>query len=134
MNKKIIINDMKKNVLFPVLIFSLVACGASNISTEVNTDATYGFTEKNPIKVGGVENGPLNERQFLNSLSGPNGETVSYDRVGSCCEFATRNSPLGGGLLDMYKVSYEGKKDTVTMYLNMYDKAKLKAPVGFKFK
>lgn len=125
---------MKKHVLFPVLIFSLVACGAANTSTEVNTDTTYGFTEKNPIKVGGVENGPLNERQFLNSLSGPNGETVSYDRVGSCCEFATRNSPLGGGLLDMYNVSYEGKKDTVTMYLNMYDKAKLKAPVGFKFK
>jgi hypothetical protein len=31
-------------------------------------------------------------------------------------------------------VTYDGKKDTVTLYLNMYDKAKLKAPLGFRFR
>ncbi|ESU25071.1 hypothetical protein FSS13T_18600 [Flavobacterium saliperosum S13] len=38
------------------------------------------------------------------------------------------------GMLDIYKITYEGKKDTLTLYLNMYDKEKLKAPLGFKFK
>jgi hypothetical protein len=38
------------------------------------------------------------------------------------------------GLLDKYAVTYEGTKDTVTIYLNMYDKAKTMAPVGFKMK
>jgi len=37
-------------------------------------------------------------------------------------------------MLDAYRVTYTGKNDTITLYLNMYDKDKLKAPVGFKFK
>lgn len=116
----------------------LLSCAAKNISSEnrdnILTDKTYGYTEKNPIKVGGGENGPANERKYLNSLTGPNGEKVSYNRDGSCCAFSTKNSPFGKGLLDVYTVTYEGKKDSVTLYLNMYDEAKLKAPVGFKMK
>ncbi|MBD8082762.1 2-dehydro-3-deoxyphosphooctonate aldolase [Chryseobacterium sp. GCR10] len=100
----------------------------------MSSDETYGYTEKNPVKVGGATNGPSNERKYLNSLTGPNGEAVSFVRNGSCCAFSTKNSPFGGGLLDMYSVTYEGKKDTVTLYLNMYDKGKLKAPAGFKIK
>ncbi len=89
---------------------------------------------ENPIKVGGGENVPVNERKHLNSLTDPNGEKVSYNRDGSCCAFSTKNSPFGRGLLDVNTVTYEGKKDSATLYLNMYDKAKLKVPVGFKMK
>jgi hypothetical protein len=38
------------------------------------------------------------------------------------------------GMLDKYQVTYQNKKDTVTLYINMYDKEPLKAPVGFKFR
>ncbi len=101
--------------------------------TEISTDATYGVTEENPIMVGGVttSEGPLNERRFLNALAGPNGEDVSYKRLRSCCPFKTKNGFQGGGLLDEYEVTYKGLEKPISIYINMYDSDKLKAPVGF---
>jgi len=126
---------MKSLIKILLISLAVVSCSSNKSGdSKVNSDATYGYTEKNPIKVGGNSNGPANERKYLNSLSGPNGETISYMRTGSCCAFETKNSPFGSGMLDAYAVTYEGKKDTVMLYLNMYDKAALKAPVGFKFK
>jgi hypothetical protein len=123
---------MKKILIFTILGF----IGCSSIKTNPSENPTnneYGYSQKDPIKVGGFSEGPKNERNYLNSLSGPNGERIWFNRSGSCCQFETKNSPYGGGMLDVYKVTYEGKKDTVTLYLNMYDKATLKAPKGFVF-
>lgn len=119
---------------FYILSFILISCGSQSVTSDSNTDSTYGYSKKNPIKVGGGDSGPANERAFLNSLTGPNGEQVMYERSGSCCGFNTRNSAFGMGMLDIYRVTYKDKKDTVNLYINMYDKGKLKAPVGFKFK
>lgn len=41
---------------------------------------------------------------------------------------------MGGGLLDIYEVSYEGLEKPVVIYINMYDAGELKAPVGLKYK
>ena len=105
--------------------------------SEISTDATYG-TEKNPIQVGGVASneGPKNERRFLNALAGPNGETVTYFRAGSCCPIESKNDPFGNGrvMLDNYRVTWEGANDTVSIYINMYDTGILKAPKGFTIK
>jgi len=60
------------------------------------------------------------------------GNNLSFYRVGSCCPFKTPNGPFGG-MLDIYAVYVEGKKDTVRLYINMYDTDKLYAPKGFKF-
>lgn len=122
-----------KNLGMLVSILILASCSSKkNVIT--NNDTTYGYTEKNPVKVGGFNNGPSNERDYLNSLTGPNGEKVEFYRNGSCCPFNTKNSPFGEGMLDQYSVFYEGIKDTAIIYVNMYDKAEIKAPVGFKFK
>lgn len=125
-----------KQTIYALFAVMLCACSTSKSgdTPTVNTDETYGYTQTNPIKVGGFKDGPANERDYLNSLSGPNGEELVYKRSGSCCNFETKNSPFGMGLLDIYRVTYAGKKDTITLYINMYDKAKLKAPVGFKFR
>ena len=125
-----------KYILFSALSLALlIGCGTSQQSDGNSfNDADYGYSEKNPIKVGGFDSGPANERRYLQSLSGPEGQEVFFSRIGSCCAFKTKNSPFGGGLLDKYWVTYEGKKDTVTLYLNMYDKGTLKVPVGFKMK
>lgn len=128
-----------KNFLLSTFTCALLAsCSSStnlsDSSTKQSTDSAYGFTEKKPIKVGGGEGGPISERKYLNSLTGPNGESVTFNRIGSCCFFKSNSSPMGGGLLDKYAVTYEGKKDTVVIYLNMYEKGKLLAPVGFKMK
>lgn len=99
---------------------------------ERTKDSTYGYTVQNPVKVGGKNDGPLNERRFLNGLLGPKYETIEYERVGSCCPFKTPNGLFGdSGLLDKYKVYWQGAKDTLILYFNMYDKGNLKIPVGF---
>jgi len=105
---------------------------------EISNDSTYGYSEKNPIQVGGVDkqSGPLNERRFLNALAGPNGEEVIYYRSGSCCPIKSKNDPMGFGqvMLDNYQVTYKGSNDTVSIYINMYDYGTFKAPKGFTIK
>lgn len=104
--------------------------------TEISEDETYGYSATNPVKVGGVDQmeGPLNERRFINALAGPNGEKVSYYRLGSCCPMKSENSPFGEALMDNYRITWEGSKDTVSIYINMYEYDELKAPVGFTIK
>lgn len=106
--------------------------------TEISTDPTYGLSAKNPVQVGGVDKseGPTNERRFLNALAGPNGEEVTYFRAGSCCPIKSKSDPFGLGsvMLDNYRVTWKGAKDTLSIYINMYDYGPLKAPVGFTIK
>ena len=84
--------------------------------TKFARDKTYGYTEDNPIKVGGGMEGPLNEQRFLNALAGPNGEKVSYKRQGSCCPFKTPNAVFGdSGMLDMYEISIEGMSQKIIL-------------------
>lgn len=90
---------------------------------EVSTDATYGYTKENPIKVGGgAFDGPARERAFLDTLRGPNGEGVEYYRLGSEDGVDT--------ILDAYQVSFLGQ-DSVVLYMDEYSYEDLKAPVGF---
>jgi hypothetical protein len=128
-----------KSLTFIFLFAILISCSTSKVAQKSgvkNTDPRYGYSELNPIKVGGVmkASGPEAEREYLRSLVGPNGESLIFHREGSCCEFKTENSPFGGGLLDIYSVTYEGKADTVKLYINMYDEDVLYAPEGFKFR
>jgi hypothetical protein len=102
-----------------------------------STDPSYGFEPENAIKVGGAkqQSGPRNERRFLNALLGPNGERTAYVRTGSCCAFKTPNGLIDNmALLDRYKLYWEGSKDTLVLYLNMYDKGDLLIPVGLTAK
>ena len=129
---------MKK---LPLILICMVLVGCTNgkrtngdipRSTESVT-MEYGYSPENPIRVGDGDatNGPMNERIFLSSLRGPNGEKVSFNRLGSCCEFETPNGFLGGGLLDMYEVNYDGLAEPKILYLNMYDPGEIKPPRGF---
>jgi hypothetical protein len=141
-----------KNYLLFFALFSLIISACSSVKTRtgqaikpallndqtfvlstLSDNATYGYSENNPVKVGGVDKseGPKNERRFLNVLAGPNGEEISYVRIGSCCAFKTKNGLMGQGLLDRYKVEWEGQSQPVILYINMYDYDVLKAPVGF---
>lgn len=95
-------------------------------------DATYGVTEKNPIRVGQKGGGPSAEQAFLNSLRGPHGEAVEYKRLGSCCFFETPNGLMDGkALLDRYEVTYVGLEKPIVLYLDMYDYEQPLIPVGF---
>ena len=141
-----------KQIGFLVLIIFAISCSSTKslnkdhkqtlvddntfLISEVSTDKSYGLTEKNPVEVGGVKDliGPKNERRYLNALTGPNGEEISYFRAGSCCPIKSKNGFDGMAILDNYRVTWEGSKDTVSIYINMYDSGKLKAPYGFGIK
>ena len=106
--------------------------------TEIATNPSFGFSESNPIKVGGFDKneGPLNQKRFLNALAGPNGEEIIYERLGSCCPVKSKNDPMGSGsvMLDIYQVTWKGADVILTLYINMYDYGKLKAPMGLTLK
>lgn len=105
--------------------------------TEFAGDSNYGISKENPIKVGGIKEneGPMNEKRFLNALLSESGNELNYFRTGSCCAFKTKNGLIGDtGLLDVYKIYEQGTTDTILLYFNMYDKGDLYIPFGFKAK
>lgn len=104
--------------------------------TEISTDDSYGYSQKNAVNVGGKDMmaGPANERKYLNALLGPNGESIMYERRGSCCEIKSDNGLMGYAILDIYEVKYNDTMKPIVIYINMYDPGELKAPKGFTFR
>lgn len=101
---------------------------------EIAKDSSYAYTSQNPVCVGGFgdENAVQPSRHYLNALLGPNGEETKYFRYGSCCAFKTPNGLINNtGLLDHYGVYWEGG-DTVSIYINPYDRGNLYIPVGLR--
>lgn len=116
-----------------VAVLVLFSCG----NTET-VDETYGYSETNPILVGGEDKtkGQEYEENYLRNLTGPNGEMVYFEHSNICCEFDTKNGWDGKGVLDLYSVHHDGMEEPVTLYFNMYDPnpGEIKAPQGFKLK
>ena len=95
------------------------------------TDATYGYSEANPVKIGGgFEDGSDRTYRYLNSLRGPGGEAVRYDRVGTCCPFKAPTSPFGEGLLEIFTISYPGLDRPKRLYFNWYEEGEALVPAG----
>ncbi len=98
--------------------------------TQTAATPTYGFTQGNPIKVGGLSESQ--EAGYLNGLRGPAGEPVDYERIGSCCPFKTDKALIEGiGLLDAFRVTYKGQPQAAILYIDFYDEEPLYAPLGF---
>ncbi|MEZ5460525.1 hypothetical protein [Dokdonella sp.] len=95
----------------------------------VATAPDFGLTEHNPVKVG-----PFDETMphllYLNSLRGPNGEPLDYERLGACCPFDIDNE-LQGGLLDIYRLRVDGRIGETYLFVDMYRSAPLQLPAGF---
>jgi hypothetical protein len=88
----------------------------------ISTENTYGYTSKNPIKVGDRDfGGRLPELKFLENLSGPNGEWLSYEKIDTL--------QFGDIILDVFDVTGLNKK--VTLYIDTHSFSELQAPVGF---
>lgn len=104
--------------------------------SSISTDAIYGFNKDYPVNVffRNSNDEELNCKRYLNSLSGPNGEVIFYTKTGICCPFPSKNINTGGGFLSVYSISYEGLKTPLVLYLNIYEKGLLLAPIGFTIK
>jgi hypothetical protein len=96
------------------------------------TDPQYGYSEHSPVMVGGgFGSGSDLTYKYLNGLRGPKGETIQYDRLGTCCPFKTPNSPFEGqGLLEVYVVTLPGVESPRRLYFNWYDPGAVLIPVG----
>jgi len=96
----------------------------------------YGLNPTQPIMVGGLSS-ERNESvarilRYLVHVRGPEGQPVTYERIGSCCSFRTPNPVYGNrGRLDMYEVAYDGLEDPVVFYFNVYDEALQQGVDGF---
>ncbi len=98
----------------------------STSKCEVATDAGYGFTPGNAIKVGGgFQAGPGRERQYLAALRGPSGEGLHVVRLGSTM------APDKQTILDLYEITYAGMPAPLRLLLDEYHEEPLKAPQGF---
>lgn len=92
-------------------------------------DPEYALTGEKPARVG--EQSIENQRRFIASLAGPNGEELSFCRVGSCCPYPSEYGLLGTALVDIFEVTYDNLKEPVLLYISFYDKEKLYIPHGF---
>lgn len=105
------------------------------IKLQTATDPGYGYSAAKPIKTGPRDN--RLHLLYLNSLRGPKGEPVTYERRGACCEYEDKSItsigglPSGGGLLDVYDVQVDGGGKTITIYVDMYRMGPPQLPVGF---
>lgn len=103
----------------------------------VAKDATYGYSQENPIKVGGAFNNQdvVNQHRYLNALTGKNGEKVYYTQTGTCCYY---DLPEGSteklGMLERYELSIKETGFKTIIYINSYERDKLLAPRGFLYK
>jgi hypothetical protein len=99
---------------------------------DTSTDESYGFTANNPVRVGGgKEAGARNQQRYLNALLGPKGQPIEYQREGSCCAFKIAAAGVDNeGQLDVYAITWKGRKEPLKLYLNMYEEGALAAPVG----
>jgi len=148
---------MKKIISFIALLFIVSSCGSTKsnlknvdddaptprladnntfVITEYSKDKKYGYNKDYPINIfyGDTRNETINQQRFLNALAGPNGEKITYTKMESCCPFPTKRSEMGAGLLDVYQLRWEGQRNPVTLYLNIYEKAVLMVPVGLTLK
>lgn len=99
------------------------------IKLPVSTDPSYGYSAAKPIKTG-----PRDEsfhHLYLNSMRGPKGEPVTYERRGACCDFEDKSRPMGGGLLDVYDVLIDGSSKPIVIYVDIYRPGPPVLPVGF---
>lgn len=98
---------------------------ATGETCPVSNDSTYGFTAANPIRVGGdFFDGPARERAYLDTLRGPNGEEISYERTGS--------SESGGSILDIFNLTIAGQGGIKKLYIDEYTYQAPLIPRGFQ--
>lgn len=148
---------MKKTALFIILLITVSSCistkstlknvddnapdlvlGKNNtfVISLFSKDKKYGYDPDYPVNIffRNTKDEATNEIRFLNALAGPNGEKITYKRLETCCPFPTKRSDMGAGFLNVYELTWEGQKKTITLYLNIYEKGILMVPLGLTLK
>jgi hypothetical protein len=114
----------------------------------VSTDTTYGYSAKNALKLkkGNQGKSLTNSYNFLEGLRTQDNQTLkllyrstiddpNYKEPAIKINNRYTGMPISGklGLLDKYVFLTSNKKDTVTLYVDVYNKGDLYIPVGLKY-
>ncbi len=125
------IQNIDETAVLPKIIYGQF------ILTETANDSEYGYSEFYPINLGfsKFENSNnSNVNRFFNSITGPNGEKVTYRLLETCCPFPSKNNKMGAGTLDLYEIYLDEKASNKKVYINTFEKGKVMCPKGFSIK
>lgn len=104
--------------------------------SEVSIDKTYGFSPKNPIKVGTGANGALeNEQSYLDLLRDETSQHIKYIFKEKGPDFQTKSSTSGKGFLTKYEIKFmqkDGKSKTANIFFNHFEFIEPQILVGFQ--
>ncbi len=100
----------------------------------------YGWTPRRPVGLGGfgavVPEPTAQERQirYLNSLWGPDGQTIFYEHIGTCCPFTSFGAPLDRGVINVYALRWDGLEEPRHLYLDGFREGDVSIPRGLTSK
>ncbi|KGO89007.1 hypothetical protein [Flavobacterium suncheonense] len=99
-------------------------------------DDKYGFDQDYPINIGFIMESSEEKfiGYFFKGLQGPEGETLTYKKVESCCPFPTKNNKVGVGMLSIYEVRWPGVRKPLILYFNIYERGRILCPKGLTIK
>jgi hypothetical protein len=132
-----------------VIFFSSQTLYAQKDFTQLpqSTDSTYGYTAENPIKIkkGNQEKSIRRSREFLRGLKTSDGQTLELIKRSSMANASYKkpaidpinkfdHKPLSGnlGMLDKYVFITSATKDTLTLFIDIYNKGELFIPTRLK--
>ena len=147
---KLIFSNSIYCIIFAILIFSSKTSDGQKDFTKLvtSTDSTYGYNARNPLKLKKGDQGKSidNSYKFLSGLKTIDNQTLTllfrattdnptYKEPAIRINNRQTGLPISGklGLLDKYVFLTSGTKDTVTLYVDIYNKGDLFLPIGFKY-
>ena len=95
-----------------------------------STDKKYGYTEEQPIKVGGGTSAGYHF-MFIEHLRGPNGEKLFVNRIGSCGSYPNPDTTLtkyDNGVLTCFSIDCLSFKKPRVLYFDKYRTGDLYIP------
>jgi hypothetical protein len=113
---------------------------------QTSTDSSYGYTALNPLRLkkGNPHKSINYSHNFLMGLRTQDGQTLTFlsrtstqnpNYKESYIDLSNTGMPFGGdlGILDRYEFLTSNTKDTVALYVDIYNKGALQLPVGLKY-
>ena len=114
--------------------------GSVILIEEIAREEEYGWTARKPVGLGGYyseipeETAFDRQQQYLNSLWGPEGKIIFYERIGTCCPFDLFGAPLDKGMLDVYALTWEGQAEPKHLYMDRFREGPILIPSGLTTK
>lgn len=104
-------------------------------------DNSYGYTAANPVKLkkGNVEKSILHTMDYLAGLVTADNQALvlikrsSVPAPGRSAAVSERFGQAKSGILDKYVFVTATSKDTITLFVDIYNRSKTKIPAGLKY-